>query len=382
MNGLRLPPLSLYIHIPWCERKCPYCDFNSHEMERALPERAYVAALLADLEQDLIHVQDRELQSIFIGGGTPSLFGAGAIDRLLRGVRSRTAVAEDAEITLEANPGSAEAEKFEAFVAAGVNRISLGIQSFDDRQLGALGRIHDGEQALAAVEAARRCELRSFNLDLMHGLPEQGRAGAAKDLEIACAQAPPHLSWYQLTIEPNTAFYKRPPPLPAERVLAGIQESGEALLEASGFAAYEVSAYAKPGHQCRHNLNYWRFGDYIGIGAGAHGKLSRANERKVIRTARIRRPERYLERPGGSYLSELREPDGTDLLREYMLNALRPHRGFTLAEFHRRTGLPASAIEARLEDLCSRNLLTRENGRVRATPLGRRFLDSVIGEFF
>ncbi len=270
---MQLPPLGLYIHLPWCERKCPYCDFNSHESSH-IPEQRYVEALLADLATDLPLVQGREVDTLFIGGGTPSLFSAAAIAQLLAGIASRVALADSLEATMEANPGSAEADKFAGFAQAGINRLSLGIQSFDDKRLQALGRIHNSDQAHAAIELARTSGFDSFNLDLMHGLPGQSRAGALADLRHAITYQPPHLSWYQLTIEPNTVFHKRPPLLPVEDTLADIQDDGEHLLASEGYNQYEVSAYSTQGFECRHNANYWSFGDYLGIGAGAHGKIT------------------------------------------------------------------------------------------------------------
>ena len=291
---LRLPPLSLYVHLPWCVRKCPYCDFNSHQSADEPPFEAYVDALLDDLVVDLPWAQGRECQTIFIGGGTPSLFPGAAIKRLLAGVRERLPLSADAEITLEANPGSAEAARFADYREAGVNRLSIGVQSFDDRSLAALGRIHDASAAVHAVSAARAAGFSNINLDLMHGLPGQDAAAAARDLATAIAQDVPHLSWYQLTIEPNTVFHSRPPALPVEDELAGIQQLGEEHLARAGFRQYEVSAYAKPGHACRHNLNYWRFGDYLGIGAGAHGKITLPDENRVVRSRRSRVPKDYL----------------------------------------------------------------------------------------
>ncbi len=381
MSPLRLPPLSLYIHIPWCERKCPYCDFNSHEHSEPLPEREYAAALLRSLDQALPQVQDRALHSVFLGGGTPSLFGADTIATILRGVGERVALKEGAEITLEANPGSAEREKFQDYADAGVNRISLGVQSFDDARLAALGRIHDSEQALEAVGALRETELDSFNIDLMHGLPGQNQEMAQADLQRAADQQVPHISWYQLTIEPNTAFHKRPPKLPAEPVLEGIQEQGESLLRRAGYSAYEVSAWSRPGHRCHHNLNYWQFGDYIGIGAGAHGKWTELASGLVRRTTRPRQPASYLDQPEAMQEKTL---DRADLVGEYMMNALRLHDGFELADFSARTGLSSDVLEEPLTALLERGLLEQgpDPQRLRASALGRRFLDSVVAEFF
>lgn len=381
MSELRLPPLSLYIHIPWCERKCPYCDFNSHRADAALPEAQYVAALMQDLEDDLQYVQHRELHSIFIGGGTPSLFSGEGIATILKGVGERVAIKEEAEITLEANPGSAEAEKFGEFLEAGVNRLSLGIQSLEDAQLLALGRVHDSDQALCAIEMAQGVGFSSLNIDLMHGLPGQSAASAQADLQKVAAYRPAHISWYQLTIEPNTEFHRRTPSLPVESELGKIQQAGESLLAGEGFANYEVSAYARPGYRCHHNLNYWQFGDYLGIGAGAHSKLTQLAASTVRRLAKRRQPAEYLAANSGYRASE-RNLDEADLAAEYMLNVLRLQEGFELRDFTARTGLTSTAIEERLESLLARDLLELADTRIRASALGRRFLDTVIGEFF
>ncbi|WP_027950189.1 radical SAM family heme chaperone HemW [Haliea salexigens] len=378
MGELPLPPLALYVHLPWCERKCPYCDFNSHE-SRNLPETAYIDSLLADLEADLPFVQGRVIQTLFIGGGTPSLFSAAGIGRLMQGIGQRVALADALEATLEANPGSAEAEKFAGFRAAGINRLSLGIQSFQNEQLAALGRVHDSDQAHAAVAAARRAGFQRINLDLMHGLPAQGASAAMADLATASGYQTGHLSWYQLTIEQNTVFYKQPPILPVEDVLADIQDAGEIQLAAAGLEQYEVSAWAAAGEQCRHNLNYWQFGDYLGIGAGAHGKVSFSDGR-IMRYAKRRQPDAYLAAAGdwrvqSQWLTDAEKPG------EYMLNALRLNSGFALADYAARTGLPPSTLQPALDTLTARGLLLQEGTRVRASALGRRFLDSVITEF-
>jgi putative oxygen-independent coproporphyrinogen III oxidase len=377
---MELPPLGLYIHLPWCERKCPYCDFNSHQRS-ALPQQAYVDALLEDLRGDLPLAQGREVQTLFIGGGTPSLFGAGAIARLLAGIRELLPLAPEAEVTLEANPGSAGGEKLCAFREAGVNRLSLGVQSFDDASLRALGRIHDGEQARAAVALARAAGFDNLNLDLMHGLPGQSAASAGEDLRSAIDCRPAHLSWYQLTIEPNTLFHNRPPPLPAEEALAEIQAEGERLLAGAGYNQYEVSAYARPGRECRHNLNYWNFGDYLGIGAGAHGKVSFPDGR-VRRSAKRRRPESYLAARPGEHSAGCHEVPPEELGGEFVLNALRLNGGFSLARYRARTGLDPAGLTPQLASLRGRDLLLLEGDRVTATALGRRFLDTVIAEFF
>ena len=374
------PPLGLYIHLPWCERKCPYCDFNSHEA-RSIPEEAYVDALLRDLREDLSLVQDRPISTLFLGGGTPSLFSPGSISRLLAGIASLLELSPSLEATMEANPGSAEAEKFAGFRAAGINRLSLGVQSFDDTCLQALGRVHNSDQARAAIEFARAAGFDNFNIDLMHGLPGQTADTAAADLRAALAFSPPHLSWYQLTIEPNTVFHKRPPGLPIEDALADIQQVGETILAASGYRQYEVSAYSRPGYQCRHNLNYWSFGDYLGIGAGAHGKTSFPDGR-IQRCAKKRQPAEYLAAAGGEFTANRRELAPADITGEFMLNALRLNEGFSLAQFSARTGQDPSWLAERLRHFQQRGLLEMEDGRVRASELGRRFLDTVIAGFF
>ena len=373
-------PLGLYIHLPWCERKCPYCDFNSHEA-RLIPETDYVDALLRDLEIDRGLAAGRTVSSLFIGGGTPSLFSSRAIARLLAGIGSLVDLSPSLEATMEANPGSAEAEKFAGFRAAGINRLSLGVQSFDDTQLQALGRVHSSDQARAAVEYARQAGFNSFNIDLMHGLPGQTVAGAEADLRAALAFGPPHLSWYQLTIEPNTVFHKRPPLLPVEDALAEIQDAGEHILAAAGYRQYEVSAYSQDGFRCRHNLNYWSFGDYLGIGAGAHGKVSFADGR-IQRYAKKRQPADYMAAAGETFTAARHELSAVDRTGEFMLNALRLNEGFSLDQFSARTGQDADGIKATLQSLAQRGLLETEGEQIRASELGRRFLDTVIAEFF
>ncbi len=377
---MTLPPLSLYIHLPWCERKCPYCDFNSHERGE-IPEQRYIEALLADLRTDLPLAQGRSVETIFIGGGTPSLFSVAGVRALLSGIAGELSVAEGAEITLEANPGSAEAGKFQGFREAGVNRLSLGIQSFDDACLRALGRIHGSEQACAALEHAVAAGFDSFNIDLMHGLPGQDADGAAADLRQALRYRPPHLSWYQLTIEPNTAFHTRPPALPGEDSLADIQEGGESLLQAAGYHQYEVSAYSQPRRQCRHNLNYWNFGDYLGIGAGAHGKVTLAGG-GIRRLAKRRQPERYMNAAREGFTAATRLVAPEEIAGEFMLNALRLNRGFSLAQFTARTGRSVETILPVIESLCGQDLLALDGGQVATTVRGRRFLDDVVGAFF
>lgn len=379
MPELQLPPLGLYIHLPWCERKCPYCDFNSHETKR-IPEQAYIDSLLADLEADAPYAQGRSIATLFIGGGTPSLFSAAAIARLMAGVAARVPLADSLEATMEANPGSAEAEKFAGFRAAGINRLSIGIQSFQNAQLQALGRVHNSGQAHAAIAAARAAGFQRINLDLMHGLPQQDSALALADLATATGYGISHLSWYQLTIEQNTVFYTQPPLLPLEDALADIQDAGEALLAGTDLRQYEVSAWAAPGQQCRHNLNYWAFGDYLGIGAGAHGKVSFADGR-ILRYAKRRQPETYMAAAPAQMQVQPLWLQARDLPGEYMLNALRLNAGFQLADYSARTGLAADTLQPALGSLLGRGLLEVVKGQIRATSLGRRFLDSVIAEF-
>ena len=374
---MKLPPLSLYIHLPWCERKCPYCDFNSHETVH-IPEQAYVRALLTDLRRDKHLAADREVQTLFIGGGTPSLFSAEAISSIVEGVARELNLSAQLEATMEANPGSAEADKFLGFRQAGINRLSLGIQSFQDDKLQALGRVHNAEQARAAVEHARAAGFDSFNLDLMHGLPGQREADALGDLQTAIDFQPPHLSWYQLTIEPNTVFNKRPPTLPVEDILADIQDAGEQLLADEGYGQYEVSAYSRPEMACRHNLNYWSFGDYLAIGAGAHGKITAENGR-ILRYAKTRTPQDYLG--GDRYTARSWELKETEVISEFMMFALRLNAGFSLAWFEEVTGIDARRLQPAMGSLLEQKLLEQSGRNIRATALGRRFLDTIIAEF-
>jgi len=374
-----LPPLTLYIHIPWCVRKCPYCDFNSHEAKGAVPELAYVEALIADLEQDLPLVWGRTVEAIFIGGGTPSLFSPAAIDRLLGAVRARVPLRPGAEITLEANPGTVDQERFRGFHEAGVNRLSLGIQSFQPGLLQAIGRIHDDRQALAAVRAAQDAGFDNLNLDLMFGLPGQDIDTALADLRAAIALQPAHLSWYELTLEPNTWFYRHPPARVDEETLWDMQQAGTDLLGTAGYGRYEVSAYALPGRQCRHNLNYWRFGDYLGIGAGAHAKLTDAARQTVTRYAKTRHPRSYLETAQRRERLDSATPlTATDAVLEFAMNALRLDAGFTADGFRETTGLPISAAAKPLDESIRLGLLEREEDIIRCTALGRRHLDELL----
>jgi len=373
------PPLSLYIHVPWCVRKCPYCDFNSHEVRGTAPEERYVSALIADLEQALPDVWGRRVYTVFFGGGTPSLLSAQAVDSILGAVRSRLSLATDAEITLEANPGTVEAEKFRDFRAAGINRLSLGIQSFDSRHLKVLGRIHDEEEARRAIDVARE-HFDNVNLDLMYALPGQSVAEARADIERALACRPPHLSAYHLTIEPNTYFHRFPPRLPDDDIAAQMQEAVEDALRSAGYRHYETSAFARPGKQSRHNLNYWTFGDYLGIGAGAHSKLSFPE--RIARAMRIKHPERYMEgAERGVAVQERHDVAVGEIGFEFMMNALRLTEGFAVRLFEERAGVPLTAVMERLDAAERRGLIERDHARVRPTPLGRRFLNDLLQIF-
>ncbi|HTF16264.1 MAG TPA: radical SAM family heme chaperone HemW [Burkholderiales bacterium] len=380
--GIRLgvlPPLSLYVHIPWCVKKCPYCDFNSHQVRGDVPERAYVEALVADLEFALPDVWGRRVDSIFFGGGTPSLFSAAAIETLISAFRARLRLASGCEITLEANPGTFEAEKFRGYREAGVNRLSIGIQSFNPKHLKALGRIHDDGEARRAIEIASDC-FDNINLDLMYALPGQTLAEARADAEAALDAGTTHLSFYHLTLEPNTLFYRHPPVLPEEDAAAEMQDAIGAALAEGGYAHYETSAWAKPGRECAHNLNYWRFGDYLGVGAGAHGKVSFPD--RVTRTVRWKQPREYLERIAeGRPMQEIREVGRDDLAFEFMMNALRLTDGFPVASFLERTGLQIAVAEKPLREAEARRLIVRDHERIRPTDLGQRFLNDLLQLF-
>ncbi|MCF8166131.1 MAG: radical SAM family heme chaperone HemW [Rhodoferax sp.] len=374
-----LPPLSLYIHFPWCEKKCPYCDFNSHQIKdgnQGFDEARYIKALIADLETELPRIWGRQVHSTFIGGGTPSLLSANGMNELLSAVRARVNLEPDCEITMEANPGSVETEKFAGFAKAGINRVSLGIQSFQDAQLKALGRIHNGEEAKRAIAIALQ-HFKSVNLDLMFGLPNQSLEAARSDIETALSFKTPHLSFYNLTLEPNTYFANFPPKLPSEDEIDAIFEQNLKLLEAEGYRRYEVSAYAKKDQECKHNLNYWRFGDYIGIGAGAHGKISFPD--KITRQVRERHPETYMQamETKGDALIEAREISAKDLPFEFMLNTLRLTDGVDTFTFGERTGLPLNVVSKGLDEASKKGLLDADPNKLKATEQGLRYLNNL-----
>ena len=371
------PPLSLYIHVPWCVRKCPYCDFNSHAFTGTIPESAYLQALLEDLDQDLAFATDRPIETVFIGGGTPSLMSGDFYDRLFRELRARLAFATNAEITLEANPGTLEAGRFDAFRAAGINRLSIGVQSFNPDHLKTLGRIHDADAAHRAIRAARRAGFDNFNIDLMHCLPGQTPGQALEDIQTALDYKPPHLSWYQLTLEPNTEFYSRPPELPDDDHLWDIYRRGSDYLHQHGYEDYEVSAWSLQGRASRHNLNYWTFGDYLALGAGAHGKISLVDG-GIRRYWKTRQPDAYLNRIGSRTAgSDAIAVD--DLPLEFLMNALRLKEGVDESLFSERTGLPLTTVGVKLEQLRNEKLLVSD--RLQATDLGQRYLNSLLERF-
>jgi len=393
---LATPPLSLYIHIPWCVEKCPYCDFNSHALKSQIPEEDYVNALIADLDADIAHfdLSQRPLHSIFIGGGTPSLFSANAIKGLLDQVLSRFKQSnsqDNIEITLEANPGTVEADKFIGFAKAGVTRLSIGVQSFESDKLIKLGRIHNVDQAKVAAQLAHESGVKSFNLDLMHGLPNQTLDNALDDLKTAIELKPEHLSWYQLTIEPNTAFHSKPPKLPQDEILWDIQDQGFKLLSDAGYQQYEISAFrlvnsnTPDNKQCQHNLNYWRFGDYLGIGCGAHGKITDSKKGIIQRTVKVKHPKGYLD-PNRTPLDHLNTVNSDELPFEYMMNRLRLFSSFTLAEYQQRTGLDASTVLSTLLHAQSKKMITCTDsssieGEWQVTQLGHRYLNDLLELF-
>lgn len=379
---LKLPPLALYVHFPWCVAKCPYCDFNSHALKGELPEAVYIDALLADLELELPRVWGRTVHSVFLGGGTPSLFSAAAMERLLSGVRARLSLSPTAEITMEANPGTVEHDRFEDYRSTGINRISLGIQSFNDRHLKSLGRIHGSREARTAIDAVRKAGFDNFNLDLMWALPDQTLDEATADIDQALAHKPAHLSHYHLTIEPNTLFAARPPSLPDEDSAWAIQEACAERLTAAGFEQYEVSAWARPGRMGQHNLNYWRFGDYIGIGAGAHGKITLPAENRIVRTRRKSHPRPYLKSlDDSSFVAEEADVATEDRIFEFFLNRLRLDLPFTLAEFKQRTGLDSKAIVEKLHRAVELELIEAVGLQYRVSHVGRRFLNDLQALF-
>ena len=388
--SLSLPPLSLYVHVPWCIRKCPYCDFNSHQATDDIPEQEYVDALRLDMEQDAVLAQGRKLTSIFLGGGTPSILSASAIAQIIQDAEALIGFEPDIEITLEANPGTFEQEKFSGFRTAGVNRLSIGIQSFNDTQLKLLGRVHGREEALRAVAVARAAGFDNINLDLMHGLPEQSVEDAKADLTQAIALAPEHISWYQLTIEQNTAFYSDPPMLPFDDTLADIQDAGQLILAQAGYEQYEISAYAKHQQRARHNINYWEFGDYLGVGAGAHGKITQPEYSKIFRLWKTRLPKHYLEAATSNRISTHLAGHqnvfgaGSDILSaaslplDFLMNALRLNEGVPIKYLAERTGLSISTLEPQWSELTQKGLVEITDNNMRPTLLGRRFLNRVL----
>jgi len=375
-----LPPLILYIHIPWCLKKCPYCDFNSHAFENSFPEQNYIEDLLEDLQSDLSYVQGRALNSIFIGGGTPSLFSPESISYLLTTIRAFIPFAEDIEVTLEANPGTFEQNKFSEFRAAGINRLSIGIQSFQPEFLKKLGRVHSDREALLASEIAQLAGFKNFNLDLMFGLPSQTPEHAINDLKLAVEFKPAHISWYQLTIEPNTVFFNMPPTLPPTIIIETIQDEGLALLETAGFERYEISAFSQTMNKAQHNLNYWHFGDYIGIGAGAHGKISLPDENQIIRTRKTKQPQAYLD-PNKNYAAEASPIPEQDLVLEFMMNALRLKNGVAAELLEQRTGIEPKQIDSTLRKLQKEGLLKFDSNSIAATSKGYNLLNDVLQAF-
>ncbi len=394
------PPLSLYVHVPWCVQKCPYCDFNSHKLNDTLPEQSYIKALLDDLHQDLQrfpHLRNQKLCSIFIGGGTPSLISSAGINDLLQGIQQYIDFADQIEITLEANPNTIEADKFQAYQKAGINRISIGVQTFNNARLQKLGRIHNANEAKRAIDIAHQTGLNSFNIDLMHGLPNQSLDEALDDLKQAIALNPPHLSWYQLTIEPNTQFYSKPPVLPDDDTLWDIFEQGHALLSAAGYVQYETSGYSKPNKQCQHNLNYWRFGDYLGIGCGAHGKITEPTG-NIQRTVKIKHPRGYLNNCERSalnsdaqknvilstnqgYLSDIKQVDDEDIAFEFFMNAFRLLEPCSKEAFTARTGLALDSVQAPIEQALQQALITETKTHWQTTIKGRLFLNDLLALF-
>ena len=376
-----LPPLSLYIHLPWCVKKCPYCDFNSHTFESGLPEDQYINSLIADLEYQLPSIWGRRIISVFIGGGTPSLFSAESLQKIMSTIRSHLNCLPNMEVTMEANPGTVEQEKFNGFYAAGVNRLSIGVQSFDNKKLQALGRIHNAGEAINAFKVARKAGFENINLDLMFGLPEQSLQQCLSDLQQAIDLSPQHISWYQLTIEPNSFFYSLPPVTPADDDVWEMQQQGQKMLAEAGYKQYEISAYAKSDQQCKHNLNYWQFGDYLALGAGAHGKITRADTAEIMRYWQLRKPDDYMQAGANSKTSASEKPDEQQIIFEFMLNALRLRQGFELPVFERHTGLPADVILKQCEQAINEGLLEKKGNTYAATEQGYLFLNDLINYF-
>jgi putative oxygen-independent coproporphyrinogen III oxidase len=373
------PPLSLYIHIPWCVRKCPYCDFNSHEVREEIPEQEYTRALIDDLEQDLPSVWGRTIETIFIGGGTPSLFSPDAISQLLSDIRARIPLKPGAEITLEANPGTVDQGHFEGFREAGINRLSIGVQSFQADLLRKIGRIHDDREARLAIDAAHHAGFDNINLDLMFGLPGQTTGQALADLQTAMELQPAHISWYELTIEPNTWFHRHPPEQPDDNLLLTMQETGRELLEKGGYTRYEVSAFSLAGKHCRHNLNYWQFGDYLGIGAGAHAKITDAASNTILRTSKVKHPRAYLENAQSSQrIGATTTLTQDDVTLEFAINALRLDHGFSITDFTSATGLPYPVIEETVNRLVEDGLLSFDSALIRTTIQGQRYLNELL----
>jgi oxygen-independent coproporphyrinogen-3 oxidase len=377
-----MPPLSLYIHIPWCIQKCPYCDFNSHTVQHnGVPEQNYIKALLSDLEQDLPKIWGRKIISIFIGGGTPSLFSPKAIDLLLTELRARLNILPQAEITLEANVGTVDNAHIQGFKQAGINRLSLGIQSFNDHKLKSLGRIHNREQAMSALQITQQ-QFDKFNIDLMFGLPQQNVEMAIQDLQTALQFNPPHLSWYQLTLEPNTWFYQHPPKVPSDDETWDIQQAGQQFIAQHGYENYEISAYAQKSHQCKHNLNYWQFGDYLGIGAGAHSKISDAAQNTITRMSKQRHPQTYLETAHTTQvIVQQQQLNHDDICLEFMLNGLRLKQGFYIQDFETYTHLTFSDIAKPIKQAIQQNWLMQQDDRIYPTDLGQQFLNDVLALF-
>ncbi|KMT65753.1 radical SAM family heme chaperone HemW [Catenovulum maritimum] len=375
-----LPPLSLYIHIPWCIEKCPYCDFNSHSIKSNIPESEYISCLLDDLSQDAHLAQNREIETIFFGGGTPSVFSAEGIKTIIDGVKHRLKLSENCEITLEANPGTFEIDKFTGFKSAGVNRFSIGVQSLQNEKLTSLGRVHQADEAIKAAKVASALKLNSFNLDLMHGLPDQSIEDALSDLSQAIALSPPHLSWYQLTIEENTLFASKPPTLPQDTTLWSIQEQGQKLLSEHGYEQYEISGYAKKGHQCQHNLNYWRFGDYLAIGCGAHGKITLADEDKIIRYEKIKHPKGYLDLTQ-NYTYKQHQVSQDDLPFEFFMNRFRLMEACPINEFEQYTGLSISTIEPAITRAKQLGFIEESVNNWQVTAKGHLYLNDLLELF-